>query len=159
MNALAERLEKVLADLGWSRRQWALKAGLSHSAITQFLIRAAKSDTASLKSKEIEALASVAGVPFEWLATGDGSGPAPATVSRTNVDVAYAIAEHPVHELREPLKRFYKTHQDDDAVATVKHYLFGLDRKADRTVTDKEWEGLIQGYYKRLRKGSTPWGK
>lgn len=61
--------EKLVED----QQDWATKAGLSHGAVRAFMIRARKSDDASMKAPQLQALAEAARVSFTWLSTGDGA--------------------------------------------------------------------------------------
>lgn len=70
---LAKRFELVLAQKGWSARSWAERAGLSSPGHVSTIIANAKKG----KSKDVSfavfrALADVADVPVDWLATGRG---------------------------------------------------------------------------------------
>ena len=177
VNELAERLNAVMLEQSIkSRRQWCLDAGLSHSALTQFFARAKTDPTARMGPDELEKLASAANVSAEWLAFGTNRSGAkvplpvharPGDAERRllsrifpnesslvdQVDLAYEIADCEDPALRAALKEFYRTKRDSDAVATIKHYLYALDRSADRALTEKEWLNHVLDYDRRIRGG------
>lgn len=76
------------------------------------------------------------------------------------IDLAVAIGECADSALRVALKDFYRGRSDADATATVKHYLYGLDRSAERAKTEREWSDEVRAYYNRIHKGAaSPFGR
>lgn len=101
--------------------------------------------------------------PVNMSAAIHGSGTVSGTIDakRTEeIELAVAIGECDDPALRAALKDFYRGRSDADATATVKHYLFALDRSAERAKTEREWSDEVRAYYNRIRKGAaSPFGR
>jgi len=69
---LRERLAEVCTICGWTEREWAAKAGVSHSSLSAFRRRLATDPTASMNRNTLRALAETARVRVAWLARGEG---------------------------------------------------------------------------------------
>lgn len=67
-DTLAHRLQQVLTARGWTPYEWSQKAALSDATVANIISRGS-----GARMLTLEALASSAGVPFEWLARGTGS--------------------------------------------------------------------------------------
>jgi transcriptional regulator with XRE-family HTH domain len=71
LSPLAERIEKIMADNGWTQRDLAARAGLTQAAISRFFTDPKRRGN----SATIEKIAAAAGVSVSWLTSGD-EGPA-----------------------------------------------------------------------------------
>lgn len=84
-----ERLQAVLTTRGWTAYEWAQRASLSDATVTNMISRKAK----GARPASLSALATSAGVAFDWLARGvgpsglDKAPPSPSAVPpSTNTD-------------------------------------------------------------------------
>lgn len=88
--AIAARMEAVLAQRGWSAREWSRRAGLDESRVTLLLdaLRCSQGDHFALHDgwrpavETCRALASSAGVTVEWLVYGSVAKAAESTALR-----------------------------------------------------------------------------
>lgn len=175
------RIKQVVTEKRVDNQQaWALKAGLSKDYIATMLSRLKTGEVETGKASALSSLATAAGVSPAWLISGLGSPddkPIPANMSASlngsstlksdmtttrsdEFELAVAIGECEDTALRAALKDFYRGRSDADATATVKHYLYGLNRSAERAKTEREWADEVRGYYNRIRKGAaSPFGR
>lgn len=66
------RLETVMQELGWTSAEWCKRAEVADSLIPNFRYRVERGMSAGMSVPTIAALSRVAGISFEWLATGSG---------------------------------------------------------------------------------------
>lgn len=167
---LKERFESVLQETGMSAREWARKAGLKSETSVGHILN---EHTKTMNPESLAALAIAAGVSVEWLTFGtlDKTGrPVPLPVyrrpaaelahvsdsARDTLAIGIAIGACEDAGLSAALGKFYSEHQDPDATVVVKHFLHGLDRSAERAKTEREWSDEVLAYYRRIRKGASP---